>query len=370
MKVLYLTCIPAPYKVNFLNELSKLCELTVIFERETASDRDKNWKTDEKYNFKHLFLHGIEYSNDASCSMGAINHLRNNIYDNIIFGVYHTATAMITMQYLKNKGVPFILSSDGGFCREELGIKKWIKSHFISMADYYLSPGGDTDRYLEYYGAIRSRIFRYPFTSVGRKDIKNSVIEAREKRTFREMLDIKEKKVLLSVGQFIYRKGFDVLLEAAEKLDNQYVIYIIGGKPTEEYILMKEKIKSGVNIHFIPFMKKEKLDRYYLAADLFVFPTREDIWGLVVVEALAKGVPVITTDKCNAGLELIQSGYNGYVIKKEDPNAMSTAIKKCFENNLNDMSQNALDSVALYSYSDMAYSHYETLKRIYEGEIL
>ena len=43
-------------------------------------------------------------------------------------------------------------------------------------------------------------------------------------------------------------------------------------------------------------------------------PTREDIWGLVINEAMAYGLPIITTDNCLAGLELIKNEENGYII--------------------------------------------------------
>ena len=72
------------------------------------------------------------------------------------------------------------------------------------------------------------------------------------------------------------------------------------------------------NVHFIDFKNKDTLKEYYHVADVFVLPTREDIWGLVINEALAYGLPVITTDKCMAGLEMIENGKNGYIIPVND----------------------------------------------------
>lgn len=60
------------------------------------------------------------------------------------------------------------------------------------------------------------------------------------------------------------------------------------------------------NIVFVEFKTKEDLIDYYRAADLFVLPTREDIWGLVVNEAMAAGTPVITTTNCGAGMEILK----------------------------------------------------------------
>ena len=54
-----------------------------------------------------------------------------------------------------------------------------------------------------------------------------------------------------------------------------------------------------------------------MASDLFVLPTREDIWGLVINEAMSFGLPIITTRKCIAGTELITDGENGYLLEAD-----------------------------------------------------
>ena len=64
----------------------------------------------------------------------------------------------------------------------------------------------------------------------------------------------------------------------------------------------------------MPFMRKDQLKEYFLISDLFILPTKEDIWGLVMNEAMGYGLPVITTDKCIAGVELITDEINGYIV--------------------------------------------------------
>lgn len=56
MKLLYITNIPSPYRVDFFNELSKYCDLTVLFERKKADDRDDNWYGN-RFKFKAVFLY-------------------------------------------------------------------------------------------------------------------------------------------------------------------------------------------------------------------------------------------------------------------------------------------------------------------------
>ena len=70
---------------------------------------------------------------------------------------------------------------------------------------------------------------------------------------------------------------------------------------------------------------------YYKAADVFVLPSREDIWGLVVNEAMACGTPVISTDKCGAALAMIKCGFNGSVISANEPVVLQKKINEILQ---------------------------------------
>ena len=138
------------------------------------------------------------------------------------------------------------------------------------------------------------------------------------------------QKNVLTVGQFIHRKGFDILLKAHQYNDDDVALIIIGGSPTEEYLKIIKDYNLK-NVYFIEFQKKSVLAQYFKAADLFVLPTREDIWGLVINEAMGYGLPVITTENCVAGIELIEDGINGYIVPNEDVKELSEKMKKNFK---------------------------------------
>ena len=60
-------------------------------------------------------------------------------------------------------------------------------------------------------------------------------------------------------------------------------------------------------------MEKQDLEKEYQSCGMLVLPSRQECWGLVINEAMAYGLPVITTERCVAGLELIENGVNGYL---------------------------------------------------------
>lgn len=355
MKILFITNIPSPYRVDFFNELGEYCDLTVLFERYDATDRESSWLDRKAISFNAVYLSGINIRNDSALCFSVIKWLNDKSFDLIVVGGYSTPTGMLAIEYMNHKQIPYILNSDGGLIKSDNRIKYLLKKSFISKAYAWLSTSEITDEYLKHYGAKKSKIYRYPFTSIRKGDILYEPIKKESKLEIKRKLNIKEEKVILSVGQFVYRKGFDVLIKAATNIERDVGVYIIGGEPTEEY--EKLVMEHGLtNICFIGFKTKKELSEYYKAADVFVLPTREDIWGLVINEAMAYGLPVVTTKSCVAGLELIKDGKNGYIVPVNDSSAMAEKINiLCKDEKLNkDMSIGSIDSIASYTIENMA----------------
>lgn len=360
MKVLFLANIPSPYRVDFFNELGKYCELTVLFEKEKADNRE--WKTLECTNFNCVFLRGIKISSDTSLCFNVIEYLKKD-YDFIIIGGYSTPTGMLAIEYLRHKRKKFILSADGGIIKSEKRSVFFIKRHFIKSASWWLSTGQITTEYFIHYGANKGRIYTYPFSSVRNYQVNSEIVTGYKKTILKEKFGMNTDKAIVSVGQFIYRKGFDILLKAASDLPENISLYIIGGQPTKEYLEILKNMNYK-NIYFKPFMQNKDLFDFFSVCDLFVLPTREDIWGLVVNEALACGLPVVTTDKCVAGVELIENDINGMIIQSENIDELRSSIKKMLNRSI-DKGQ-IKKTVKKYTIEEMAKEHIRILKKIKE----
>lgn len=358
MKVLFITNVPSPYRVNFFNELGKYCNLTVTFEKETSTERDKSWKEYSFENFKGMFLKGISINTDTALCFGLKKLIKKGKFDKIICANLSSPTSILAIRYMKRKKIPYSLESDGAFKGCGNGIRERLKRYVISGAKECYSTNCSNDEYFEYYGAKKENIKRYPFTSLYEKDILKQVLSVEEKLQLRNELNITEEKVILSVGQFIYRKGFDLMLNALKDIDKNVGVYIVGGKATEEYLQLKEQ-NGLTNVHFVGFKIKEELKKYYKAADLFVLPTREDIWGLVINEAMANALPIITTDRCGAGLALVDE-QNGRIVPVDDTEALSKAIKEVLAcSNYKQMGQKSLDKIKNYTIENMSKEHLE-----------
>lgn len=368
MKIRFISNIPAPYKIDFFNLLGKKIDVEVIFEAELAPKINQKWYSNNiARHFTMIFLKkGI--IEEKKINFKIFKYI-NKSADLIVFTNYCYLTEMFSIILAKIKRLPYALEIDGGLIHfHESSLKKKIKSFMIKGASLYLSPSDEADKYLIYYGANKNNIRRYPFTSLRRSDIND---ETYNKQELKRKLSIKEKKIILSIGQYIERKGFDWLIEAYRDLDKNIGIYIIGGKPTQEYINLKKKYSMD-NLYFIDFLDKKEIMQWYQAADLFVLPTREDIWGLVINEALSFGLPTITTNKCVAGLELIKNDYNGFIVEVENNKDLLEKTQLFFSYEINkqiEMRKNCKCVMKNYTIESMVNAHLKILSDFLEEEI-
>ena len=357
--ILFLTNYASPYRVRFFDELGKYANVTVLYSDrvESINHRDANWFEKGEGGFCAVQLTPFAKIGDENLCFDVLPWIKKQ-YDIIVICGYSSPTAILAMMYLRLRRIPFYIEVDGGLIRQENKIKYWIKKTLVCMASRWLSTGVYTTKYLTHYGANCEKTYQYPFTSLYEKDILPAPVCSEEKANLRKRLGITEEKVVLAVGQFIHRKGFDILLHAAKGLGKDTGIYIVGGEATEEYCNLREKLGLE-NVHFVGFQKKDSLEQFYKAADVFVLPTREDIWGLVINEALAYGLPVVTTDRCVAGLELIEDGINGYVVAVEDVQMLAEKIKAVLTSDLLQMGEAALRKIRPYTLENMAKTHVE-----------
>ena len=362
MKVLWLTNIPSPYRVDFFNELGKECELTVLFEKSHSSERDDIWKNYKFENFKGIILGGKSIGVAEAMSWSVVKYLKKGIYDHIVVTNYFDFTGMLAVLYMRLRGIRYSVEGDGAFAGSGKGFKEKIKKFVISKAIYCFSTGNEHDKYYLKYGAEKENIIRYPFTSIKTADALCEPLSNNSKKLLKESLGITENKAVLSVGQFIHRKGFDILIKAAASLPNDVGFYFVGGVPPDEYIDLKESLQLS-NVHFIGFKSKEELSDYYKASDVFVLPTREDIWGLVINEAMSYGLPVITTNKCIAGLELISD--DRYILDPEDVKGLSKITLEILQDPIQSerLSIDNLGTASKYTIETMAKKHIEIFNK-------
>lgn len=370
MKILFLTNIPSPYRVDFFNELGKSSDLTVLFEKATSDERDLSWKEYRFESFKGVFLKGISISTDSAVCVGLKKYLSDKSFDKIICSNFSSPTGISAIFYMKRKDIPYFLEADGGVAKKGKGFKEHLKRKIISGAKGYFSTSKPCDDYFIAYGAKKENIYRYPFTSLNASDILDKPLSLPKKQRIRKKLKIEESSVVVSVGRFSYMrgygKGYDTLFKVCETLPKNIGIYIIGDEPTDEFVKWKND-KNLDRLHFVPFKLKSELFEYYRAADVSVLLSRGEAWGLVINESMANGTPVIATDACVGALELIKDGVNGYIVSVDSPEQVKNRIADFLtsKDKQKTMPLAAIETIKNFTIEKMSISHINSLKEIF-----
>lgn len=359
MKVLCITKYLSPYRADFFNELGKYIDLDVVLEQNIEKQKHRNpqWFNNSIESFSVIPIKGFSLLGKV-INPGIVNLIAKKNYDIVLVHGYASLTEIISILSLRIFKIPFFIQIDGVLYSEEKKIKDLIKKKLFKGNTKFIVTGNHTKEYLEKFSVDTKRIYFCPFSSLRDTEVLANSLSPEQKKKIRNDLKIIEDKVIVSVGQFIHGKGFDVLMNACKNIDSSVGVYIIGGKPTAEYIDLKEKLKLK-NVKFVDFKKKNELIEYYKLADLFVFPTRGDVWGLVVNEAMAQGLPVVTTDKCVAGLDLIEDDVNGYIVPVNNSTIMSEKINYILSNQRvrEKMAENNLTKIKRYTIEEMVKKH-------------
>jgi glycosyltransferase involved in cell wall biosynthesis len=148
-----------------------------------------------------------------------------------------------------------------------------------------------------------------------------------------ETVELKQKHpIFLYVGRIIYRKGLNALLEACSILRDQgyqdYTLLLIGTgeqRPELEAFIRDHNLEDRVT--WVGWVDYGCLGPYFQKADVFVFPTLEDIWGMVVLEAMAFGKPVLCSKWAGAA-EMVVEGKNGYIFDPYQPEELAIAMRR------------------------------------------
>lgn len=128
--------------------------------------------------------------------------------------------------------------------------------------------------------------------------------------------------LIINVGSLIERKGNTHLLQAfalvCQELPDAHLVLVGSGELEASLKTQAADLGIAAHIHFAGFCDQVTTAHWYQAADLFAFATLEDTFGLVVNEAMASGLPILSSIYAGATADLVQEGVNGYPIDPTD----------------------------------------------------
>lgn len=364
MRLKFVTENEAPFRMKWMDELAKYMDVSIYHLNQYEPNVNKKYinyklKRAESINAATVFINKALFK---------IKVILNGSYDVLLLDGYGFLAQQILILYLYLTRKKFALTIDGGFIPEkEKWVKKVFKSFLITRASFFLSTSRDTDLFLQYYGAKKENIYRHYFSNVNENDIINYSLNLEEKNKIRKSIGLNELKTIIFVGKINKDKGLDILINAIKDININFQCLVIGSSDDNSIL---ERLLKNKRIIYIDFIEKDILDKYYMASDIFVLPTKKDVWGLVIGEAMAKGLPVITTDMCLAGKAMIKNGENGYIVPSEDVLKLRSVIEGVLEKDISNMCEKAIQCIKEYSIEYSAKNDYELFKELKASGVL
>lgn len=374
MKVVFLTNILAPYRLPYFEALDKLVdELTIVSMAEKHEDRE--WLIDD-YDFSCLTLKGIHFrppGHDVSLHLnyGTISRLKQLNPDVVVSGGFGPANiaGYIYCKLFRKKYVGWgELSFFDGADRSP--VKRLIRRVLSKGSQATLASSSRSLEAFEYYGAPKNKslVTVMPF------DFRGFCERAAFFRGSGVTKVVHEHKpVLIAISRLVPEKGIHLLLEMFARVKRAYphAELKIAGDGSDRQRLESMVHEMGLeDVKFLGFLQESELIKTMVESDVFVFPTLQDPFGAVLVEAMACRLPVVTSIHAYATRDLVEDGVSGFVIDPEDIENSSNKIIRCLamtEIQRNEMTELGFESAKQADAIQAAHDTAHFLKKVVNG---
>jgi len=185
----------------------------------------------------------------------------------------------------------------------------------LQLREELINSGFDENKIYNIPNGVDSHLFR--------------PVNVQKKENIKSQLSLSSQNIVTFVGRLVQRKGIDILLKSwpkvLKKFPNSHLIIIGSGPNEKSFKILSKVINCENSVSF-----KGNIDNiipYLQCSDIFVLPSRSEGLSNALLEAMATGLPVIATN-IGGTLDIIKNGYNGIIVKKEDPKQLSEAIIK------------------------------------------
>ena len=290
-KVIWITNLPAPYRVPIWNQLSTRLDLKVV---SLMGEKNwRNWKAPKHIFFEHVFLSKKVFRIREYDLIPSILGVKKLVSEGnvIILGGWESPFYLAALVFAKHLKIPVIgfYESTVSTHRFNWSIIKFVRFRFFSNVDYVVTPGEESTRAVRNMGVDNSKIVTL-FNPVD--------VEWFAKWSSHKASISPGAHRYLYVGQLIQRKNLNVLIESFANIATESdKLTIVGSGPLLRKLQdLASKLGIDHQVEFMGQQSQKDLVAIYAISDTLVLPSREEVWGLVVNEALACGLHVVVSN--------------------------------------------------------------------------
>ena len=338
LRLAIITEIIAPYRVPVFNQLARHDEidLHVIFLSETDPTQYQ-WlvhKDEIEFSYEVLPAWRKRIGSQSLLLNWTVSETLHRVSPDVILcGGYNYIASWQSLRWAKRNRVPFFLwvESTASNFRSGSALLETLKSRFVDRCDGFLVPGRAAYDYVKSYGVAEQAIFTAPNAVDTDFFSRHAAIARKNANENRQKLGLPER-FFLFVGRLVPEKGIFDLLEAYSTLskavrDEVGLVLVGDGEAKSALARRARALKSG-NIKIAGFAQREDLASYYGLAEILVFPTHTDAWGLVINEAISCGLPVICSSAAGCVSDLVEEHVNGRVVPPREINRLVSAMEQ------------------------------------------
>ena len=377
-RLAYLVSHPIQYQAPLLRYLAGKPDihLTVFFlsdhsvweHHDSGFGVEFQWDVPLLDGYKHVFLAAPGKKDQPSfwrpLVYGLGRHLRENHFDSLwIHGYAHQASLRVTT-VAKRLGMKVLLRGESHLrIQHPSPVKAWFKERALprlfSCIDGFLAIGSLNQEYYLHYGVPENKIFMMPY-AVDNHFFQKSADRARPRRELlRAELGLNPgHPIILFASKLQRRKRPADLLEAYARLSpngvqepHPYLLFVGDGETRPELEARVRRF-GWSSVRFLGFINQTELSRFYDLCDIFVLPSEDEPWGLVVNEVMNAGKPVIVSDQVGAGPDLVEEGKNGFIVPVGEVSALAERLRMLTTNpdRAQEMGQESLSLISRWDF--------------------
>lgn len=207
-------------------------------------------------------------------------------------------------------------------------IRDVVVRRWVAACDALLFIGRRNREAYIAYGADERKLFFTPF-SVDVEAIAASVARSTDRAALRSEWHIpRDGTVVLFAGKLTARKHPEAMLHIAAECGPSVHVVLAGSGPLEQQLRAEAARMRVTNLSFLGFVNQRRLPEVYALSDIFVMPSEDEPWGLVLNEAMAAGLPPIACSDVGACADLIREGESGFTFANGDWGAMIALVRR------------------------------------------
>jgi len=346
--VVIVSNIPSPYREPVFQYVFKNLkdEFVVVYCQNREADREWNFKEEgypRRFLRERVFSYNNLFKRFVHVNVDVWWHL-NSLNPEIVITNGYNPTHLIAFLWVRLHKKKHIAMTDG-WLRSESSltfIHRIMRRIVLKRTDAFIGASNKSLELFQYYRAPIEKCF-LSYLCANNQAFKASKI-----------FDDRKFDVLFS-GRFIESKmpGFfcEVILKLKQIKDDISVMLMGDGELRQEVCDFLKK--HEVSHHYAGFVAQDKLHEYYENCKVLLFPTQTECWGVVVNEACAAGMSIITCDNTAAAGELVVDGDNGYVLQLNADLWAHNAIELIENTELfSKFSRSSIERVKTYTYEN------------------